>query len=64
VELVDTTWVVTAGEMWTATGSFQYTGVSALDPLHLVPVIEPGPCFYIRGDLQVGSSPPGGVRPV
>jgi hypothetical protein len=64
LELVDTTWVVTAGEMWSATGSFLYTAASALDPLHEVPVIAAGPCFYVRGDLEVGASPPGGVRPI
>ena len=63
-ELVDTTWVVTSGEMWTAAGSFRYTGASALDPLHEIPVVTPGPCFYIRGDLEVGAAPPGGVRPL
>jgi acetoacetate decarboxylase len=62
-ELVETEWVFTSGEMWSATGSFRYTGNSILDPLDQIPVVTAGPCFYLQGDLQVAPTPAGGIRP-
>ena len=52
-EIVKTQWTVDPVEMWTGTGSCQYTGASALDPLQLAPIVKPLPCEFITGDIYV-----------
>jgi acetoacetate decarboxylase len=58
-ELLPTRWTVVEGEVWTGPGSCQLTGASALDPLHLVPVVRPIVCEWIRGTIRVDFNPPG-----
>jgi hypothetical protein len=52
-ELLPTCWSITSGEIWTGPGSCLFTGASALDPLHMVPVIRPLGCELIRGTIRV-----------
>ena len=52
-EILKTQWTVNPVEIWTGTGSCQYTGASALDPLQLAPIVKPLPCEFITGDIQV-----------
>lgn len=52
-EILKTQWTVNPVEIWTGTGSCQYTGASALDPLQLAPIVAPLACEFITGDIQV-----------
>ena len=52
-ELLKTQWTIDPVEMWIGTGSCQYTGASALDPLELAPIVKPLPCEFITGDIHV-----------
>jgi acetoacetate decarboxylase len=52
-EILKTQWTVSPVEVWMGTGSCQFTGASALDPLQLAPIVKPMPCEFITGDIQV-----------
>jgi len=56
-ELLETTWTLTKGEAWVGSGSCSFTGASALDPLHMVPIVKPVASLYITGDMVVEPNP-------
>jgi acetoacetate decarboxylase len=63
-ELLTSRWVLLSGEMWRGPGTCVLTGASALDPLHLVPIVEPVASLYFRGDFEVSPSLPGDETPI
>jgi acetoacetate decarboxylase len=52
-EILKTQWTVDPVEVWAGTGSCQYTGASALDPLQLAPIVKALPCEFITGNIHV-----------
>jgi len=62
-EILKTQWTVNPVEMWIGTGSAHYTGASALDPLQLAPIVKPGPCEFITGDILVDLNTQPGETP-
>jgi len=55
-ELVQTDWIIESGEAFAGTGSFSFTGVSALDPLHLLPVRKPLYGILMRCNMTVAGT--------
>ena len=53
LELLQTQWTIDIAEMWTGPGSCQFSGASALDPLHWAPMIQPIVCELVKGDIRV-----------
>jgi acetoacetate decarboxylase len=54
IELIQTDLVVSSVEMWTGPGSCHFTGASALDPWHKLPVKEMMSCIYMVFDFELG----------
>jgi acetoacetate decarboxylase len=42
-QLIYTEWVQTAGSFWSARGALSFTGASALNPYHTLPILEAAP---------------------
>lgn len=55
-ELVQTDWIIEAGEVFMGTGSCHLTGVSALDPLHLLPIRRPLVSMLMRCRMTVAGT--------
>jgi acetoacetate decarboxylase len=53
VELIQTDLIVSSVEMWTGPGSCHFTGASALDPWHKLPVKEMMSCIYMIFDFEL-----------
>jgi acetoacetate decarboxylase len=55
-ELVETDWIVEAGEVFGGTGSCQLAGASALDPLHRLPIRRPLASMLMRCRMTVAGT--------
>jgi acetoacetate decarboxylase len=55
LQLVGTKWVFQSGEIWSGTGSFQFTGASELDPYHKLPMRTQTASLLFMGDMQVAA---------
>jgi acetoacetate decarboxylase len=55
-QLVQTTWLLTRGEIWSGFGSCQLTGASSLDPYHKLPVLAAVDCLLYRGDMEIAAN--------
>jgi hypothetical protein len=53
VQLIQTMWLLTRGEIWAGAGSCHLTGASTLDPYHKLPVIAPVDCLLYRGEMEI-----------
>jgi acetoacetate decarboxylase len=53
-QLVHTKWLFLNGELWSASGSFTYTGASDLDPYHKLPCVKQVQNMLYLGDMEVG----------
>jgi acetoacetate decarboxylase len=54
-QLVHTKWLFVNGELWSANGSFSFTGASALDPYHKLPCLQPAETMLYLGEMQVAA---------
>ena len=55
-ELVQTDWILESGEAFAGSGSCHFSGASALDPLHLLPVRRPLGSMLMRCNMTVAGS--------
>jgi acetoacetate decarboxylase len=56
VQLIQTMWLLSRGEIWAGAGSCQVTGASNLDPYHKLPVLAPVDCLLYRGDMEIAAN--------
>lgn len=52
-QLLETSWELSSGEMWSATGSVHLTGASDLDPYHKLPVRQLVACSLFIGEMNI-----------
>jgi len=56
-QLITTMWLLESGEIWSATGSCQFTGASNFDPYHKLPILSaPIDCLLFQGDMQIAAN--------
>jgi acetoacetate decarboxylase len=55
VQLVGTRWVFTSGELWSGSGTFQFTGASDFDPYHKLPLRKQLLSLLFMGEMQVAA---------
>ncbi len=56
VQLVQTQWVLSSGEMWGGVGTCQFTGASDSDPYHRLPIVKPVATSLFRGEMQIAGA--------
>ena len=53
-QLIGSSWEIGPGEFWSGTGNCHFTGASAHDPYHALPIVnnnEPPECHLFRGEI-------------
>lgn len=54
-QLMHTKWVFENGELWAGNGSFNFTGLSDLDPYHKLPFLKSVANMLYMGEMQVAA---------